>query len=241
MWSLILGFIISIIITTIGFVLIYLWNVIPYAHLTPISSPHHPFLLLLWWCIQSHPPTPTSLSKVPPHWGIPAFMGPRVSSPIGTWQLHICWSHGSLHACSQAVRLDPGNSSCLVLFLSTWATNPFSSFSLLSTSSTGDSMISSMLSCKQAAVDFWRQSLPRYCVPHHLTKRRLNLFLHTVWWSKLILPVYKLQNHEACKLPGKPCWKHNTVFKTYLAYRLYFCLAWITIIIKFMFTSSKRI
>ena len=74
----------------VGLFFIYISNVI-----SPLPQPSIPFplLLLLWGCVLTHLPTPTSLPLHSPTLGHQAFMGPRASSPVDARQGH----HPLLH------------------------------------------------------------------------------------------------------------------------------------------------
>jgi hypothetical protein len=113
---------------------------------TPIPSS---FLLFLWACSPTHPPTPASLLVHYPTLRHQAFTGPRASSPIDAWQATFCyiygWSHVSLHVYSLVGGLVSQSSSWLILLSSYRAANPFSSSSPFSNSSIGDPVISSMV------------------------------------------------------------------------------------------------
>jgi hypothetical protein len=63
----------------------------PLSQFCPLPETHIPssLPLLRWGCSSTHPPTPNSPPLIPLHWNIyGAFIGPRTSPPIDTWQGH---------------------------------------------------------------------------------------------------------------------------------------------------------
>jgi hypothetical protein len=84
----------------------------------PIASP---LPLLLWGCVPTHPPNPTSPPSYSPTLGHWVFTGPRASSPINAILCCICcWSHGFLHVYSLVGSLDNGSPDWLTLLFFLW-------------------------------------------------------------------------------------------------------------------------